>query len=812
MTTASNKQKPAEEYINIKDFLHLCLSKWRWFVFALVLSLSIAFLYLQITPPSYKRTASVLIKEDTKGGALSSEVSGMADMGLFQTNTNVNNEIVSLRVPGLMLDVVKRKHLDVEYTIGGRFHDVVLYGTTLPINVNLIDLADSDECSFSIKLLNDNMVELSDFIVISAGKEHGSDNKVKGSLLDTLRTPLGEIIVNPTTYYGGKSDDHIEVTKKNMASTARQYSRNLHVGLNEDKTTIVDISFTDVSIQRADDVLNTLIAIYNENWVKDKNQIAISTSMFIDDRLRVIEHELGNVDDDISSYKSSNLVPDVATASAMYMSQSSEVATQLQELNNRLYMARYIRNHIASGGDNGQLLPANSGIESSGIEQQISEYNAMQLQRNNLVANSSEQNPLVVDMDQSLVALRQAITASVENYIVTLNEQVKSLQNVERQTTSRIAENPTQAKYLLTVERQQKVKESLYLFLLQKREENELSQAFTAYNTRIVQVPTGSLLPSTPVKRNVLMIAIVLGLLIPGIIILLYETLNTTVRGRKDLEGLSLPLIGEIPLFNQKKTGWRFWKKAPETEEIVVKHGSRDFINEAFRVLRTNLEFITGQDDHSNVIVVTSFNPGSGKSVLTMNIGVSLAIKGKKILIIDGDMRHASSSKFVDSPKTGLSNLLSNKADKPEDCIVSYKRYTNLDVLPVGTIPPNPTELLEGGRLGLIISRLREKYDYILIDCPPVDIVADTQIIEKYADRTIFVVRAGLLDRGMLPELESFYTEKRFKNMVAILNATSGNTGRYGYRYGYKYGYHYGYHNNSPKEKYVSKLRKWLKK
>ena len=386
--------------------------------------------------------------------------------------------------------------------------------------------------------------------------------------------------------------------------------------------------------------------------------------------------------------------------------------------------------------------------------------------------------------------MREAIISSIDNHVVTLNTQLRTLRQSEQQTTARIAANPTQGKYLLSVERQQKVKESLYLFLLQKREENELSQAFTAYNTRVITPPTGSMVPTAPVKKNILLIALALGALLPVGIIFIRENLNTKVRGRKDLEHLSLPFVGEIPLaFSGKK------KHVSESKALVIKQGRRDIINEAFRVLRTNLEFIldTQGDGRANVLLFTSFNPGSGKTFLTMNTAASFALKGKQVLVIDGDLRHGSTSSYIGSPHTGLSDYLGKRENDLTQLINEHPDYPGLYVLPVGTIPPNPTELLAEPRFKELIEQLRGSYDYIFIDCPPVEMVADTQIIEKMADRTLFVVRAGLLERDMLPELQRYYDEKRFKNIALILNGTEGGGSRYGYRYGYKYGYHYGY-------------------
>lgn len=794
ISTQNNKvkQKQTEDFIRIQDILYLCLVKWKWFVFSLAVTLGAAVIYLLCTPPVYTRTASVLIKEDSKGKSASLNPEAFSEFGLFQSNTNVNNELIAFQSPAMMREVVKRLHLDMNYFVPGKFHKYVVYGLTLPAAVRLIDLPENESAGFTLQIHPDSTLLLSDF---SRNGEELDENGIKARLLDTVSTPLGKMMVEPAPNYENGKPYTLYVSRSGLYGAVNAYSANLSVALNNEKTSIVDLSFKDYSIQRAEEVLSTLISVYNENWVKDKNQIAVSTSMFINERLGVIERELGNVDEDISSYKSEHLLPDVQAASNMYMAQSSATNAQILALNNQLYMTRYIQNYLTNESNKTQLIPANSGIESANIEFQIEAYNKQLLQRNSLVANSSTQNPLVMDMDQALAAMRDAIIKSISNQAVTLNTQIRSLQQTELQTTSRIAANPTQARYLLSVERQQKVKEALYLFLLQKREENELSQAFTAYNTRIVTPPGGSILPTAPVRRNILLVAFALGLLIPAVILFIRENMNSTVRGRKDLEGLSLPFIGEIPFFFPQRKALQFWKKQPEAEIIVVKEDNRDIINEAFRVLRTNLEFMVGKDGKANVIMFTSFNSGSGKTFLTMNTAISLAIKGKKVLVIDGDLRHASLSSYINSPKNGLSNYLGKQTDHTNDIIVDDKRYKNLSILPVGTIPPNPTELLFDERLGEIINEMRERYDYIFIDCPPIDIVADTQIIEKHVDRTLFIVRAGLLERSMLPDLENIHREQKYRNMALVLNGTTNSGGRYGYRYGY--GYYYGSNEKS---------------
>ena len=744
-----------------------------------------AVVYLLTTPPVYTRSASLLIKEDSKGNSISDATGVLGDIDLFQTSTNVNNEMQSLQSPAVMLDVVKRLHLDISYYTDGGFYKKVLYGRTCPYQVSFDDLQDNEGIAFTIFPDQEGQVRLSDFS--RDGKD--MEGEVTATLNDPADTPVGKLTIksaNDSTVY----DAPVYVSRIGYQDATRDYSSNLSVILNDEKSTVINLSFKDVCIQRAEDVLNTVIAVYNENWIKDKNQIAVSTSQFISERLGVIEQELGNVDENISSYKSEHLLPDVQAAASMYMAQSSETNAQILALNTQLSMARYIRNYLTNATSKNQLLPANSGIESPGIEQQIANYNTAQLRRNDLVANSSEKNPLVVDMDQSLENMRHAIITSIDNHITTLNTQIRSLQQSEQQTTARIAANPTQGKYLLSVERQQKVKEALYLFLLQKREENELSQAFTAYNTRVITPPSGSMIPTAPVKKNIALVAFALGILIPVVIIFIRENMNTKVRGRKDLESLSLPFVGEIPLTENSK------KKDPHaSKRIVIRQGNRDIVNEAFRVLRTNLEFMLDAktDGKASVTLFTSFNPGSGKTFLTMNTAATFALKGKRVLVIDGDLRHGSASAYIGSQAKGLSDYLGKRENDVNSLILENPDCPGFFLLPAGTTPPNPTELLAEPLFKETIERLRDCYDYIFIDCPPIDIVADTQIIEKLSDRTIFVVRAGLLEREMLPELQRMYDEKRFKNMALLLNGTEGGSKRYGYRYGYKYGYKYGY-------------------
>ena len=414
------------------------------------------------------------------------------------------------------------------------------------------------------------------------------------------------------------------------------------------------------------------------------------------------------------------------------------------------------------------------------------------LQRNSLVANSSEENPLAVDLDKSLKEMRSAIVSSIDNQVNTLNTQIRGLRGIEGASTARLSNNPKQAKYLLSVERQQKVKEALYLFLLQKREENELSQAFTAYNTRVITSPTGQMEPTSPIRSRIFLAAFILSILIPVIIIYVRESMNTKVRGRKDIECLTVPFVGEIPQQHKKASG--------SENEILVKPKKRNVINEAFRVVRTNLEFMAGNESNK-VMMVTSANPGSGKTFFTINAAASFAIKEKRVMMVDLDMRRASLSEYVGKPNTGLSDYLNGNVSNWQEVKVAIKEYEKLEVIPVGTIPPNPAELLFKPRLQQLIKDLRNEYDLIILDCPPAEIVADASVIAKYADMTVFLIRAGLMERELLPVIEGYYQDKKFNNMSVLLNGTETAGNRYGYhRYGYHYGYGYGSYGGYTKE------------
>ena len=785
--------------MNLQDHFFLCLSQWRWILLSVFLCCGIALWYILTTQPVYQRTATIMIKDDSNSSMINGSVGAVfSDMGVGVTESNVYNEMLAIQAPALLTETGKRLDYNVNYEKPGTFHSIPLYGEQLPVKVIFHSLTPEDFGTLTLTLKGTNSFELSEFTY--NGEEDPQERVIKGRFNTMINTPLGKITVLPTAGLRDYLEDNrpIAVSRSDYYSMTNRIGANLSTNLAETKGTLIAITFSDVLPQRAEDVINTLLDVYKEKWVEDKNQMTIATSKFITERLGVIERELGDVDQNISSYKSSHLLPDVKAASGIYMQMAQENASEIMKLNTQKAIATFVQSFLKENVKNNQLLPVNTGIDNRGIELQINEYNNTLLDRNNLVTNSSEKNPLLATYDQKLESLRSSLLSGINNLIVSLNTQIKHWEQSENRTSEQIASNPEQAKYLQAVGREQKVKEALYLFLLQKREENELSQAFTAYNTRIISPPCGSIYPVSPVRRNIMLIAFAIGLAIPIGLIYLRESLNTKLRGRKDLENVKVPFVGEIPFCKNRhvKRGLMFWKKKSETgRHLVVKAGVRNVVNEAFRIVRTNLEFMLRNSD-GKVILITSFNPGSGKSFITMNMASSFALKGKRVLVIDGDLRHGTSSKYVGSPEEGLCDYLNGQVDNVQRVIVQDYHNPTLYVLPMGTMPPNPTELLQNERMTSAISELRQQFDYVFIDCPPIEVVADTQILAPMADRTIFIVRTGLLERSMISEIDKLYNSAKYPKMSLILNGSKGHGDRHGYRYryGYGYGYGYGYH------------------
>lgn len=792
MKTSSNiEDRSAVENFTMRDFLKACLPAWPWFVASLLICVGSALLYICTREPVYERSEQILVKDQDSSGGIGEIADMFSSLGLVAGNTNVNNELITFTSPYIMYEVAVRLSLDMNYLKRGGLHPVTLYGKTLPVSLVMQDVGEQESARLRLTLRPGGDLVLSRFARTgSDGKEQRYEREVTVDLRkgdSAVKTPIGRVVVSANPAYAGapvKDEMTVDVSKMPMQSTVELYGKKLTGDLVDQDAEVIELSVRDVCVQRAVDILDEILKVYTENWIEDKNKLAVATSAFIDERLRVIQRELGEVDENLARQTAATGTPSLEMTAKLLLEQTGEMDAQILELSNQLAVTRYLRDYIGEKGNEYNVIPVNTGISNPAVEAEIADYNKLLLTRNNLVDNSSTSNPLVRDYDTQLAGLRRAIVNGIDNQISSLSTSIKGVRSELGKTKGRIVNTPAQALPLLSEERQQKVKESLYLFLLQKREENQLSQKFTADNTRVITPPMGSLTPVAPKKKLILFLAFLVGVIVPVVAVYLKKTGDTKVRSRKDLDSVSVPFAGEIPFAGKRKgviirlLEARKKGKDEEAPLTVVAAGNRDIINEAFRVVRSNLEFMTRTHPGGKTVMFTSFNPGSGKSFISYNLALCLALKKKRVLLMDCDLRHGSASMYAGSPSRGLTDCLSGGANW-HDLVVTDNSNPYLGMLPVGKIPPNPAELLEMEPLAVLMREAKGEYDYVFLDCPPVDIVVDTQIVSPYADCTVFVIRAGLLDRSALSELGEFYKERKFTDMSVVLNGTDTTHSRY---------------------------------
>ena len=763
-----------EEEINLRDIFMFFLMHWKWFVVSVLVCLLLAISYILIAPKEYSLSATVLIRNDSKTGGGIGESAIFQDLGMFNVRSSVDNEVLIFQSKRLMRDVTIRLHLDMSYKIKQGLRSVELY-TQSPVQVILPDAFERQELSFVVTPLNEEEVELSSF-------SEGEKNAMIVALKDTIQTSLGRIVVSPTLYYGevyyGKA---IVVNKSDIEKVALNYGKKVEVALASKQSTLINLSLTDYSIPRAKDILNTTIAIYNEDAINDKNQITRTTSNFVAERLNIIQEELSLVDSDIEEFKRENRLTDISSETGMFLQESSMYNKEGLSLENRIALARNIYDYLVSPENSSELIPANTGIVDTDIESQINEYNTTLLKRNQYLSDGGSRNPMVMNLNNSLNAMRPTILRAIENLIVSLNIQIKNVESREQQTRNRISAVPSQSMYVLTVERQQKIKEELYLYLLNKREENELTLAITESNARVIDPATGSEDPVAPRSLIILAVSCMLGCILPAGYLYIRENMNNTVRDRKDIEStVTIPFLGEIPKRDKK-----------DSAEILVRENGRDSVSEAFRIVRTNMEFMRMQGGEMKVITLTSALPGSGKTFSSTNLALSLAMTQKKVILVDLDIRKGtlSSNCLGKKQEAGITNYLSGQIDDIKSLVNTEALNGIVDLITAGPIPPNPTELLLNNRLEVLIDELKKEYDYIILDNVPTLLVADAYVINRVVDMTIYVVRVGLFDRRRLTDLEQVYRQKKLSNMAIVLNGVDYKSVRYGYGSGYGYGY-----------------------
>lgn len=800
---------PTEDTLSLKFIIEIVMTHKLWIIISLVAALIFGLLYLQRTTPQYSRYSTLLVNDRKKGGMSKGISDQIMDMGLFGGNSNVNNEMQALQSPYLMYLVIKDLNLNVSYEEPHFFRNYGLYAQN-PFSVKFLDDDDRASSSFKVKILGPDSYSLSEFAYVAPGMDvplKDDSSSVVAKAGAEVLTPIGKVALTPNAYTPADSGRTIVVRKNDANVLADSYCARLKVELPDKLATVIKLNFVDDSPVKAEDVLNSIYDMYVQEQIDKKRKSAAITSKFIDSRLEIIENELGDIDKDIEKYKSGQLLTNVGAEGLSALQESNLYGQKVLDVNNQLQIAVFIKEYLNNSlNQKPTMLPSNAGLNESSVARQIDEYNKLIIRRERLVANSSEKNPLVTEIDRNLQSMQVSVLSSLDNLIHSLEVQIKGLKGKESEIKQTIARNPKQEKYLQTVGRQQKIKEALYLFLLQKREENELSGTIEAYNLDVITPPRGDAMPISPKKSQVLLLSLLIGFGLPTFIFWLIETLDETVRGKKDLNSLTLPFLGTIPLdgkIDEKRKG-------SMPVRIVVKDQSRDITNESFRVLRSNFLFMSEQSGE-RVILFTSYFPNSGKTFLSTNLALSLALSGKRVVVADFDMRKAELSKSLANKSHGVSSYLSGRETDLKKLIVNSGQHQNFDVLPCGILPPNPAELLMGDKLNLLIDELKKDYDYVFLDSTPLNIVADAATVGQSADLVVFAIREGRFLREALPDLEQLYRSNVFKRMATVLNGSFSGSGSYGryHRYG-RYGYgrnsyghygQYGYGEDPAKDK-----------
>lgn len=770
----NNSSNKNDQGLNIVDLFMYLASQWKWFLLSILICGGIAWYNYARAPLVYFRSATVIIKDPSNKAS----TSGLDRFDNFINKVNVANEILQFRSKKLMREVVQRVHADVSYQIKDGLRSNELYNES-PVLVSLPDALPEQSFSFTMTLKDAKTVTLSDFSGIEAKPSY------EVALNDTVAIIEGMNVVVTATNYLRDSwlNTPIRVQKLPVESMVNYYKNALGIQQEEEEASILTLALKDSSPARAEDVLNTLITVYNEEAIKEKNQVAVNTANFINERLIIIERELGNVESNLESFKQRNQIVDIASSAGMYMTESQKYNADAMELETQLRLANFIKDYLTDPSKETDLIPSNTGISDMNIENQISLYNAAKLKRDHLIDDSSVNNPVVQELNNSLRAMKQSIIRAVDNMIVSLNVKRNDAQNREMRAQDRVTAIPTKERQMLSIERQQKIKEALYLFLLNKREENALSQAMADNNARVIDGAEGSNAPISPNRNRILLLGLLVGIALPGAVCLAILFMDTRVHGRKDIEGVtSVPYLGEIPLDKEAMKDHR--KKV-----MAVKEQGDDIVSEAFRILRTNMAFLSKKDKPAQVITFTSFNIEAGKTFIARNLSMSLAYMKKRVVMVDLDIRKGTLSRHFGHYHVGVTNYLSDNTVKVDDIIQHQEGF---DLIPAGILAPNPAELLMDNRLDELINELRTRYDYIIADNVPVGLIADATIANRIADLTIFVVRAGKLDRRQLPDIEKLYQEKKLKNMALVLNGANPERHGYGYSYGYGYGYGYG--------------------
>ena len=782
-----------DKEIDIQELLFKYLIHWPWFVGAVIVCLISAYIYLYVATPVYNISATVLIKDDKKGGS-SNNVAGLDELGLsglITSSQSIDNEIEVLRSKTLVKEVVNYLNLYVTYQDDDQIPSKELYKTS-PVQVNMTP---QEAEKLKTKVVIEMVLHPQGSLDVNVKMEDKEIQKHFEKLPAMLPTNQGTLSFFQTTdsisskkneEVGSPVQDmrHITATISQPMNVARRYCENLSIEPTSKTTSVVTVSLKNSSLQRGQDFINQLLEMYNRNTNNDKNEIAQKTAEFIDERIGIISKELGSTEADLETFKRDAGITDLSSDAQIALTGNAEYEKKQVENRTQISLVEDLKKYL--GHNEYEILPSNVGLKDITLAAQIDRYNEMLIERKRLLRTSTENNPAIINLDTSIRATKANVQATLEGTLQGLFITKADLDREAKRYMRRISDAPGQERQYVSIARQQEIKAGLYLMLLQKREENAIMLAATANNAKIIDDAIADVIPVSPKRSIIYLAALCLGIVIPVVVIYMIDLTKFKIEGRADVEKLtSVPIAGDIPLTDEKNT---------KEGSIAVFENQNNLMSETFRNIRTNIQFML--QNNKKVILVTSTVSGEGKSFTSANLAISLSLLGKKVVIVGLDIRKPGLNKVfnLSSKEKGITQYLAN----PEMDLMSLVQLSdvnrNLYILPGGTVPPNPTELLARDGLDKAIEILKKNFDYVILDTAPIGMVTDTLLIGRVAELSAYVCRADYTHKAEYTLINELFHEQKLPNLCTIINGVDLKKRKYGYYYGYgKYGKHYGY-------------------
>ena len=776
----------SEEQINIQEILFRYLIHWPWFVVSVIVCVALAWGYLRLTTPVYNISATVLIKDEKKGGGanMSSELEKMGLNGFVSSSSNIENEIEVLKSRTLAREVVSSLGLFVTYMDEDKFPNKELYRTS-PVLVSLTPQeADRLPQTMEIDMLLQPAGAM-DVQVKVGKKEYRKHLEKLPAVFPTDEGTVAFFSNNDTLSSlrpeSVTTERHITAYINRPFAVAKGYAGSLLITPTSKATSVVTVSLKNSNTQRGKDYIDKLLEMYNINANNDKNEVAQRTGEFIDERIDIISKELGSTERDLENFKRSAGITDLTSEAQIALTGNAEYEKKRVENQTQINLVMDLKKYLQ--GSEYEVLPANVGLQDAGVAGAIDRYNEMVAERKRLLRTSTESNPAIVNLTTSIRAMRSNIQTTLDATLKGLEITKADLIREASRYSRRISDAPTQERQFVSIARQQEIKSGLYLMLLQKREENAIVLAAIANNAKIIDEAQADSTPISPKRMTIYLAALVFGIGIPVGVIYLIGLTKFKIEGRADVEKLtSLPVVGDIPLADEKMGA------------IAVFENQNNLMSETFRNVRTNLQFML--ENGKNVILVTSTVSGEGKSFISANLAISLSLLGKKVVIVGLDIRKPGLNKVFNLPKKdyGITQFLTNSTVNLMDLVHHSDINKNLYILPGGTVPPNPTELLARDGLEKAVEILRKNFDYVILDTAPVGMVTDTLLIGRVADLSVYVCRADYTRKTEFTLINELAENNKLPNLCIVINGLDLQKKKYGYYYGYgKYGKYYGY-------------------